>query len=242
VRLRHDWAPIGAARFMELIEAGFFQGVYFHRVLKGSLAQFGLPADPAVYETWKNKVLPEEAGDEATKITNSRGTLSFASRGEGTRCCQVFINLCHNKSFDHQGFTPFAEIVKGMDALDGLFSGYSEVSPKGTGPDPERIKQEGANYLKEAFPKLSCIVATQVLSRAEDGTVHRGSLTKETGYVSEGKSVTWNEGDLPLVDLLPKPKLSSPRAVEDILVLRKGTPSPVGSGLEAVKAKRKISV
>jgi len=165
VRIRDDWAPLAAERFLDLVEAGFYRGTCFHRVVKGTLAQFGLPAEPGLYKRWKSKLLKDD--DKATKVGNSRGTMAFAEKGQGTRCCQVFINLCHNKSFDHQGFTPFAEVVQGMDSIDDLFDGYGELPPKGTGPEPERIKEKGSDYLVQ-FPKLSSIASAKVLSRSGD--------------------------------------------------------------------------
>lgn len=177
VRLRPDWAPLATKRFLELVEAGFYDDARFHRVLEGTLAQFGLPADPALYERWRTRILEDE-GAEVAKVSNSRCTLSFATKGPGTRCCQVFVNLCHNKSFDYQGCTPFAEIVRGMDVADELFNGYGEAHPKGTGPDPDRIKEKGLAYLRE-WPKLSYIERAEVLSRSGD-IITRSSFRAKT--------------------------------------------------------------
>lgn len=161
VRLRSDWAPLGAARFLELVENKFFENVRFHRVVKGQLAQFGLPVDPSLYQKWGPLVIE----DDPVIRSNSRGTLSFASRGPGTRNCQVFMNLCHNKSFDSQGFAPFAEIVQGMEVVDQIYDGYGEIPPKGSGPNPDCIKESGLAYL-EGWPKLSIIQSMDVVSRS----------------------------------------------------------------------------
>ena len=41
-----DWAPLGAARFQEMLDASFFNGVRFFRVIDGFMAQFGIHGNP----------------------------------------------------------------------------------------------------------------------------------------------------------------------------------------------------
>ena len=56
IEVHPEWAPLGAARFEELVStANFFDGVRFFRVIKGFMAQFGIPAKPAVAKEWKDK-------------------------------------------------------------------------------------------------------------------------------------------------------------------------------------------
>lgn len=186
VRLRPDWAPSGAARFEELVEAGFYNGTRFHRVVTGALAQFGLPADPTLYTQWKSRLLVDDAKAGAPHIGNSRGTISFAENKKDARCCQVFVNLIHNKAFDNQGFIPIAEIVQGMDIMDDLCNSYGDIPPKGKGPDPAQIKELGLRYLTSKYPLLSFISEAKVLSRSGD-VIRRPSLKKvgSTEKVSE---------------------------------------------------------
>ena len=49
VEVHPDWAPLGAARFLELVHVGddFWKGIRFFRVIEGFMAQFGIPAKPA---------------------------------------------------------------------------------------------------------------------------------------------------------------------------------------------------
>ncbi len=42
-----DWAPLGAQRFQEMLDASFFNGVRFFRVIDGFMAQFGIHGNPA---------------------------------------------------------------------------------------------------------------------------------------------------------------------------------------------------
>ena len=48
LEIKPEWAPLGAARFLELVESGYFSGVPFFRVVKDFLTQFGITPDKKV--------------------------------------------------------------------------------------------------------------------------------------------------------------------------------------------------
>lgn len=152
VRTRPDWAPIGAERFEALAEASFFDGCRAFRVLPGFIVQFGINGDPNVQAKWRAQSLR----DDPVKVTNSRGTLVFATAGPNTRTTQLFINLADRNSFlDKQGFSPMGEVVSGMDVVERFYSGYGEGAPSGKGPNQGLIQKQGNSYLESAYPKLS---------------------------------------------------------------------------------------
>jgi len=152
VRTRPDWAPIGAERFEALAEASFFDGCRAFRVLPGFIVQFGINGDPNVQAKWRGQSLR----DDPVKVTNSRGTLVFATSGPNTRTTQLFINLADRNSFlDKQGFSPMGEVVSGMDVVERFYSGYGEGAPSGKGPNQGLIQKQGNSYLESAYPKLS---------------------------------------------------------------------------------------
>merc|ERR1712178_436710 len=95
--------------------------------------------------------------DEPVLESNREGTISFLmDNGPDTRCCALFINLGDNKMFDHMGYTPFGEVVLGLDVVKQTYAGY--VDP----PSIERIKTEGLRYLQDHFSLLSYVVKTDV--------------------------------------------------------------------------------
>eukprot|EP00009_Paramoeba_aestuarina_P007717 CAMPEP_0201507142 /NCGR_PEP_ID=MMETSP0161_2-20130828/901_1 /ASSEMBLY_ACC=CAM_ASM_000251 /TAXON_ID=180227 /ORGANISM="Neoparamoeba aestuarina, Strain SoJaBio B1-5/56/2" /LENGTH=204 /DNA_ID=CAMNT_0047901427 /DNA_START=49 /DNA_END=660 /DNA_ORIENTATION=- len=162
VDVHPDWAPLGAERFLELVDTqGFWKGIRFFRVISGFMAQFGIPTTLEVAAVWKGKTLK----DDEVLQSNKRGFISFATSGKDSRTTQMFINLVDNANLDGMGFSPFAEVVSGMEVVDQIFSGYGEGAPQGKGPAQQRIQTEGNRYLKKDFPKLSYVKS---VTRVED--------------------------------------------------------------------------
>ena len=141
-------APIGADRFYNLVKNGFFDGCRFFRVVPNFVVQFGLNGSPAVNAVWREARIQ----DEPVKATNARGTLTFAKASQpNTRTTQMFINLVDNANLDRQGFSPFGQIISGMEFVDGIFAGY------GGSPRQDLIISKGNAYLESEFPRLDFI-------------------------------------------------------------------------------------
>ena len=153
VEARREWAPRGADHFYGLVRAKFYDGVRFHRVVRGFVVQFGINGDPKTQRLWSSAQIP----DDPVKQKNRKGYLSFAKLGPNSRTTQVFINLRDNLDLDKSGFAPFAQVVEGMDVVERLYFAYGEVAPRGGGPDPTRIEGQGEAYLERQFPRLDSI-------------------------------------------------------------------------------------
>jgi peptidyl-prolyl cis-trans isomerase A (cyclophilin A) len=154
IEVHRDWAPAGAARFYQLVKTGFYDDARFFRVVRGFVVQFGINGDPRVNSIWANAMLP----DDPVKQHNVTGTVSYAMRGRNTRNTQLFINLADNrKSLDSQGFAPIGKVVDGMPVVLDLYGFYGDMPPRGQGPDPNRIQQQGNDYLESHFPRLDFI-------------------------------------------------------------------------------------
>ena len=146
------WAPVGSERFEALAENSFFEGCRVFRVLPGFVAQFGINGNPEVQAKWRSQNLR----DDQVKVSNKRGTVVFATAGPNTRTTQLFINLGDRNSFlDNQGFSPFGEVVSGMDVVERFYAGYGEGAPSGKGPNQGLIQAKGNSYLESSYPKLS---------------------------------------------------------------------------------------
>jgi cyclophilin family peptidyl-prolyl cis-trans isomerase len=151
VEVHRDWAPIGAARFEELIKDKYYDGARFFRIVPNFVVQFGLAASPAMTKKWDKAIK-----DDPVAQTNRVGALAFATNGRNTRTTQVFISLRSNQVLDSQDFAPFAQVIEGMDVVTRLNSQYGE------GPDQEAITKRGNAYLS-AFPKLDYIQKATIL-------------------------------------------------------------------------------
>ena len=138
VEVRRDWAPNGADRFYNLVKNGFYDDVRFFRVINGFMVQFGINGDPKVSSVWREARIR----DDAVKQSNKRGYITFATAGPNTRTTQVFINFADNAGLDAQGFSPFGQVVSGMDVVDKLNAEYGEGAPRGRGPDQGRTQRK----------------------------------------------------------------------------------------------------
>jgi peptidyl-prolyl cis-trans isomerase A (cyclophilin A) len=158
IEVHRDWAPLGADRFYNLVKNGFYDDVRFFRVIPGFMAQFGIHGNPTVASAWR----PAQIKDDPVKQSNKRGFVTFATAGPNTRTTQLFINFGDNASLDRQGFSPFGQVVTGMDVVDKIYSGYGEGAPRGKGPDQGRTQAEGNAYLTKEFPRMDYIKSATI--------------------------------------------------------------------------------
>jgi cyclophilin family peptidyl-prolyl cis-trans isomerase len=138
-----DKMPETAGNFVKLAKAGFYDGLHFHRVIKGFMIQFGCPhsrdanSPRAGTGNGPNGTIKDEHPADA-KISNEPGTLSMANTGQpNSGSCQFFINTVHNAYLDW--FTPgaskhpvFGKIISGLDVVKKI-----ETTPTGAGDRPK---------------------------------------------------------------------------------------------------------
>jgi peptidyl-prolyl cis-trans isomerase A (cyclophilin A) len=156
VRVTRVWAPNGADRFYNLVRNGFYDSASFFRAVPGFVVQFGLSAHPRVSMAWYQATIK----DDPVKHPNRRGTITFATSGRDSRTTQVFINLSdRNVGLDAQGFSPFGEVIEGMEVVDSLYSGYGDATTNRQG----EIMQGGKAFLDKNFPKLDGIKSATIV-------------------------------------------------------------------------------
>lgn len=160
VEVHRDWAPLGADRFYNLVKGGWYDGVRFHRVLEGFVAEWGIHDDPYVNAVWRKRLLV----DDPVTQTNTRGRVTFSRSGPNSRTTQVFVNLGDNRSLDDQGFAPFGEVVQGMEVVESLYSGYGDGPPRGEGVYQAMAIARGGAYFDEEFPELDRIESASLVA------------------------------------------------------------------------------
>ncbi len=160
IEVHREWSPNGADRFYNLVANGFYDDVRFFRVISGFMAQFGIHGDTAVAAAWRGRTIP----DDPVMQSNTRGFVSYAMGGPNTRTTQIFINFVDNSRLDGMGFSPFGQVVEGMDVVDAIFSGYGEGQPRGSGPAQGDIQSRGNEYLSADFPNLDFVRRAAIVS------------------------------------------------------------------------------
>jgi peptidyl-prolyl cis-trans isomerase A (cyclophilin A) len=113
-----DWSPLGAAHFIELVKAGYYDGAPWFRVIDRFVAQCGIAADPKLNEEWSDKTIR----DEPVIKGNQPGFIAFGkSSAPNSRSTHIFINLVDNSGrLDVHGFSAFARVAQGMDVAQKL--------------------------------------------------------------------------------------------------------------------------
>lgn len=131
IELRPDLAPNHVARIKELTREGFYDGVVFHRVIEGFMAQTGDPTGTGMGGSGQK--LKAEFSDGK----HERGTVSMArARDPNSADSQFFIVFEPSPFLDGQ-YTVFGQVVEGMDHVDAIKKG--DPMRNGMVSDPDRI-------------------------------------------------------------------------------------------------------
>lgn len=159
ILVHRDWSPLGADHFYELTKMHFYDGDRFFRCIPGFVVQWGINGDPDKNKVWREIAIR----DDPSKVSNKPGTVVFAMAGPNSRTTQVFVNLGDNSAaLDAQGFTPFGEVIQGMDHIAGVDMEYGDGPPNGAGPNQAAIADIGNPYLEEHFPRLDYIKTARI--------------------------------------------------------------------------------
>jgi len=161
IDVHRDWAPLGADRFFQLVNARYFDDNRFFRVVKGQWAQFGINGDPSVAKRLRTQTI----ADDPRVQSNVRGMVAFAFAEANGRTTQVYIALKDlSDPQDKQGFAPFGRVIEGMAVADALNSEYGESSGSGIRAGKQQPLFDGGNaYLDREFPRLDRLVHAVVM-------------------------------------------------------------------------------
>ena len=133
IELLPDVAPKHSARMKELARAGKYDGVAFHRVIDGFMAQtgdveHGREGGDARRAGTGGSDLPDLQA-EFSKLPHSRGTLGAArSQNPNSANSQFFINFKDNDFLNGQ-YTVYGRVVSGMEFVDKITRGEPPANP-----------------------------------------------------------------------------------------------------------------
>lgn len=129
IKLRPDLAPKHVERIKELTREGFYDGLTFHRVIEGFMAQGGDPKGDGTGGSGQK--LPAEFSNE----NHVRGTVSMArSSNPNSADSQFFIVFADAPHLDGQ-YTIWGQVVSGMEYVDGLKKGAPWANGRVADPD-----------------------------------------------------------------------------------------------------------
>ena len=132
IALRPDLAPRHVERITELANSGFYDGIVFHRVIPGFMAQTGDPQGTGM----GGSDLPNLEA-EFTNTNFTRGTVGMArSANPNSANSQFFIVTADSPHLNGQ-YTLFGNVISGMDHIDAIKQG--DVRNNGTVQDPDAM-------------------------------------------------------------------------------------------------------
>mmetsp|Transcript_65716 Transcript_65716/g.182160 ORF Transcript_65716/g.182160 Transcript_65716/m.182160 type:complete len:275 (+) Transcript_65716:51-875(+) len=151
-----SWSPIGAQRFLQLVDDGYYKDVAIYRAINGGLLQFGIVKDTDPRSSRYSRI-PD---DGLVGIPYAEGVVSFAAAGPGTRKSTVCIMKADFRTQLGKGAlgTPSTETPFGMVCPESMATMHSITClgdiPQcgGLGPDPGKLEKLGNEYIHAEFP------------------------------------------------------------------------------------------
>ncbi|MBI1399319.1 peptidylprolyl isomerase [Hyphomonas sp.] len=124
IKLRPDLAPGHVARIKELAREGFYDGIIFHRVIAGFMAQTGCPKGTGTGNSKKPDLKAEFNAEP-----HVRGTCSMARTSAPHSANSQFFICFDDASFLNRQYTVWGQVTDGMDAIDQLAKGEPPRNP-----------------------------------------------------------------------------------------------------------------
>lgn len=127
VELYPDKAPITVKNFLAYVKEGHYDGLVFHRVIRGFMIQGGgFTSDMKE----KRPAYPPIKNEAGNGLKNERGTIAMARTGVvDSATAQFFINVVNNDFLNHAnespqgfGYAVFGKVIEGMDVVDKIRS------------------------------------------------------------------------------------------------------------------------
>src|SRR5579872_6157626 len=132
IKLRPDLAPKHVAQIKALVKRKFYDGIVFHRVIPGFMAQTGDPTGTGAGGSDLPNI-PAEFTDTPFK----RGTLGMARASDPNSANSQFFICFDDASFLNGKYTVFGEVTSGMDVVDKIKKG--SAADNGAVTDPDKI-------------------------------------------------------------------------------------------------------
>ncbi len=132
IELYPEYAPQTVANFLALAKKGFYDGLTFHRVVEGFVAQGGDPAGDGSGGS-ENYIVGEflANGFDKNTLSHTRGVVSMARSSHPNSASSQFFICYDNASFLDGQYAAFGKVITGMDVVDGFLDGEFLVNEMG---------------------------------------------------------------------------------------------------------------
>ena len=124
IELNRQAAPVTVKNFLGYVEARFYDGTIFHRVIPGFMIQGG----GFTVNMERKKTRSPIINEAKNGLNNTRGTIAMARGPDpNSATCQFFINHKDNSPLDYvagasAGYAVFGKVTEGMDVVDAIAS------------------------------------------------------------------------------------------------------------------------
>ena len=130
VELDNEAAPVTAQNFENLVKKGFYDGLIFHRVIKGFMIQGGDPTGTGCGGSGENIVGEFAMNGHQNPISHVRGVISMArSQNPNSASSQFFIMHADALYLDGQ-YAAFGKVVEGMEVVDEIADVATDYSDR----------------------------------------------------------------------------------------------------------------
>lgn len=124
IALRPDLAPKHVERIKKLVREGFYDGIVFHRVIEGFMAQTGCPDG-----TGRGGSSYEDLPAEFNATPHTRGVCSMARSSLPNSANSQFFIVFDDASFLDRKYTVWGQVIEGMDNVDKINRGEPPRTP-----------------------------------------------------------------------------------------------------------------
>jgi cyclophilin family peptidyl-prolyl cis-trans isomerase len=144
IELNPQAAPVTVKNFLGYVEAGFYEGTIFHRVIPGFMIQGGGLTNQMVKKRTRKPIINEARNG----LSNMRGTVTMARTDDpDSATCQFFINHKDNEVLNYiddnqAGYAVFGKVIEGMDIVDAIASVKTTTRKSNKGVSMENVPVE----------------------------------------------------------------------------------------------------
>ena len=128
ITLREDKAPISCENFEKLVSSGFYDGVTFHRVVKGFMAQGGDPEGTGAGGSGENIKGEFSANGVENDLSHQRGVVSMARSQDNDSASSQFFICYDDASFLDGNYAAFGQVTQGMEVVDRFLNCDRELN------------------------------------------------------------------------------------------------------------------